>query len=771
MQAPNASCFAVLSGIRKQLAPLPSSENVASASDTPTWNVLAAHADALAAALRDPAERTQATHTQLAPSLVSLMNQASACLVSEPHYAPAFVETLTQFFRLAANFVADNNGARQQLIQHGFLHAAASTLERAPYRLPSTSIEEKDYLLVRSIVASVLNIAFGDPSFLTSIIDQPSLMHELLLIASPLGVGKAGQVYAPGQSSSEAAAMAATWAWQLLDQLASHAIKRDEAHFSATWGSKLVQTTCAVLQAFLAVSPRSDTGDDGDATNMYMDATLLSMAVKVLEEAADASEVVRVALLDPLEGTSSCGLQVLVEILERASPPQAWPRPDATALRHGTTTTATDSDDEDEDEAVEAHKMYATAKGAVGRTMVIVAGEDKLMDRLFQGQGNLLSHVEQWLDQATESLPPGAAPTKPRSDLTALGLLVLGNLARSETNVAALAARDVGTRAAALLKASIQPASSQELQGASIMRAGGDVRISHGALGLLKNLAVAQLPQVRTQLLTAGTITTASQLLSTSYDVARPVQQSAASVIKLLAQDDAEAALQVAVPHGDNPSILQDLALLAGRSDDTGSKLQAARAVAATVRCVLRPHPGKGSATHIQEAKVQLGTEVVVQCLVQLVVDGQSARHAQLEAEAVLALTLIASHIRPGGASTIARHLVRVPPAGLSPSKALSTIIVSPPTTGFNRPEGVRANACALVLAILQLPPGVPEPVSATDNLPEEVDDEITPAEARHCLANGVLEALQQAQASADPVGTAAKAALSVATPWAAATP
>lgn len=78
MQAPEASCFATLSAVRIQLVPLPSSDEVASASDPPTWDVLAAHADALAAALRDPGKRAQATDTQLAPTLVSLMNQASA---------------------------------------------------------------------------------------------------------------------------------------------------------------------------------------------------------------------------------------------------------------------------------------------------------------------------------------------------------------------------------------------------------------------------------------------------------------------------------------------------------------------------------------------------------------------------------------------------------------------------------------------------------------------------------------------------------------------
>lgn len=770
MLPPSAATAAALADAQRALLPH------APPGDAPLeWSHVAATADALAARLRDPAARSAAAATPLAQAVAQLLLQAAAQLAAADGDPSALLPALTSLgalYRVAANLVADADDNRAALLDAGYAASAdagVQALLALAKRYPGAGFPGEQFL--RNAVASLLNIAYGGEEFVRRLVAVPELATTVLRVAAPLRGDHQPAVHVPAHKSSDVAATAASWAWQLLLELLPAALAEPQReHQNALpdpspdpdpeLGLAVAQAGASVLEAFLSVSPGGTQPERGDASTMSQDADLLSSASKVLEDAADRSTAFRLAMLAPPESGSKTGIEVLLDFVERCNPPQAWPRPCPTTVaetQHGS---------EPDDEAYAARKAFVLAKGAVGRALVITAGEDQLMERLFDEEAGVLPRVFTWLKGAATSTVDGQTGLGDRPDMAMLSMLILGNVTRSDSKVQSLAERGVGKEAAAILSKALatKATEAQEADEDVNSQAGPNMQVVFGALSLLKNLAVPPLSEVRGQLIQVGTVPLAGQLLATRYDLARPVQQVATGLIKMLVQDDTHAAVQVA-----GGAMLDDLAALAARSDDTRSKMQSARAVAATVRSVLRPQGTAGvDQNEVQQAKARLGRHIVVKCLAQLLVDGQQAQHEVLEAEAILGLTLIASHIRPNGADTVAQTL-SPSQKDVAGQEAIAALIAPPATAAFRRQNGPRANACALVLTLLQLPPGVAEP-SASEELSTIDTTNTSPSaeDARRRLATALLPALEQAQQDPEPVGPAAQVALAVARPWAA---
>jgi hypothetical protein len=127
-------------------------------------------------------------------------------------------------------------------------------------------------------------------------------------------------------------------------------------------------------------------------------------------------------------------------------------------------------------------------------------------------------------------------------------------------------------------------------------------------------------------------------LLSSSVDLAQPVQIAAIGLLKNLCTNHAGNAIDCL----DSPDALAAVISLVKRTDEVRLKTEAVRILVQVIRSLWTPASGGGDDAAIEKAKTQLCTEYQVYQLLAGMIEG-SAKYPVLINEGVVSLTRLAS--------------------------------------------------------------------------------------------------------------------------------
>ena len=397
-------------------------------------------------------------------------------------------------------------------------------------------------------------------------------------------------------------------------------------------------------------------------------------------------------------------------------------------------------------------KTVGLCKGAVIKAIVVVAGEDeavaKLWDENEQNGGWFVTAMLAWIRHYRT-----VDPAEARDDLVICATLALGNLARRDDYCIALVAPP--TSIVPELVPFITPAT--------------DMKVKHGVLGLLKHLA--QPAANKSVLGDAGVLEalSASNVWDSESDRAEAVQASAVGIAKHLCLGNANNTIRLVLPQttptsaiaasptidhdesdDDTVSGMDQVINLSQRSDTVALKSEAARVLVNAIKSLWSPSSPE-EVTVRRRAVRRLSNRSSTRALAELI--GRSRKYPVLLNEGIVALTLL------GSQSAGARYVIGAFDRALDVPMALVTGVKPSPDQGTiehpilldmlkiilknedkSFPPQLRANVCTLFGS-------VSSSESSSVKILDKVKAEIKP------ILTDILAAEQEEQA----VQTAAK--------------
>ncbi|TIC18904.1 ARM repeat-containing protein [Wallemia mellicola] len=523
----------------------------------------------LADSLRTPEKRDQLSNSGNVFTVLNTQLQQSIALNSDP----LKLERLTQLCRVTANICLDNDTNRQKLLDAG-VHSSVLALLNS---LTPQEISNKSHSVVlRAAFGTLLNLSqdYAPSQEVLNSVDALSTVFKFLN----------RRTIAAGESDTAVLhSYIYEWGWRIVNNLLS------SEHAKVEPGVTEAEALFSWVEAFQNDTiTKTYTGldQDDELQGVYEeDLSSLESATMLLETFAFDSETVRLCLADQSK------LDVLLAFAETNELPRAY------------------LESADNATIDEWSKIYEECKSAVGKCIVGISSEDKLMNTLFDhGKGSFVQRMLIWLNNDQQRL-------------NISGTLAIGNLARSEENTTTIV-RDFNIipRLVALLQ-------------------GDDVKVSHASMSLLKNLS---LPVLNKEVIgKSGAIEAAQKFLSTSFAHVQPLQFATVGFYKHLCTQQLENTLAI-VNH--DPPILEAIITLINKSDDAGIKSEGTRVFVHGIKSCWM-----STDISAQEARSRFIQQPIAKVLVELLCN--TRKYQILTNEAIMALTLLASD--PAGANYI----------------------------------------------------------------------------------------------------------------------
>ncbi|KAF8319301.1 hypothetical protein DL93DRAFT_169004 [Clavulina sp. PMI_390] len=738
--------------------------------------------------------------TALPHSLTTLITHASEAASTQPAkqvapVAPAASGATYEILRVGANICMDHDINRGRFLAAGFPQIIVGLLDGYSKLLLSASrassssadlasaLSLVDLKIIKTSFGVLLNAAMDYKPVKDALSDLKAsgIILRLTSLIYPAGLWK----IQPGSGSDEELSERWTWRWGLSDwswrALETLRVSDEEVVWDEAALPYLAKSLASFspTQTSTTSSPHS-TLPSFAANNSDLRYKLLGADVNVVEEtcmlieglAVDEPRMRELLLVSPSGSTASSTSSTtgadspfyyLLTFVEHAAPPPEW---------------ATESRD-----AAKWEKTLGMCKAAVIKAIVTVAGEDSLMDTLWgteSGGGWFVQKMVEWIKRYPETVRGSNGmeidkkDEEGRDDLVICATLCLGNVARRESRCLALVEPPI----------SILPALGP------LLDASTDLKLKHGVLGLLRNLA--QGPSTREALGKAGIIPAIlkSKVWSPDGDKADVVQISAVATMKNLVNGSIPFALQVFEPLGDKTNGLDQLLELIRRTDSLAIRNESTRILVNLVKTLFVRPPGVTSPVtndpvlppDVAEARKKAFNEL---CTAELVADaiaemlGRNLKYPVLLNEGIVALTLLASHAAgvPNVVAALTSNLgpeggpasvTRSPPiseaslttqstmADASASIASSALdmltshILSPRGKTLGLAPELRANACLLLLAVGRADVQLGDSTSSSK---EELAERVALVEGIRAAARPVLTALTNEQAIVQVAG------------------
>ncbi|KAL7411517.1 hypothetical protein BDY24DRAFT_133023 [Mrakia frigida] len=586
-------------------------------------------------------------------------------------------DAIVEIYRVAGNMCFDCDENRTLLLSHQLPQSLLGLLSM----LDSSPTPVKDhYPLVKSSLGALLNISLEHEGVQTLIAASEHSIEAILSLANQLylPLESAGGESSTGPSPEERATIC-LWAWKTIHEvsLLDPPPTFDPASF--------LPLLLPPIKAFL---PSTSTPSQQPPTSslLSLDLQILSLSTQILGSQTIASETFQLALFNHPFFLSS-----ILQFIERVDLPPTAPAPSPAA----------DDEDEDDDESDEEEedggKALSLVKGTLVSVVVAVMGEDEVGELVLGGESEeegkasegkeLREVLERWVGLALPKEDGG----EEREDLGICAVLSLGNLARNESNCIALLAPP------SPLLSRILPLLSPKT----------DLKLQHGLVGLLKNLAI---PDANKSILGSARV---SELvvemgcLDKERDNVGSVQGGAVGILKFLAKGSVENALRIVLPSSSSsstPALLHTIIAFQIRTADPALKMEAARTLVNLVRTLFSTsaaaHVGSGS--RLEEARAALNSSrPVVDGLVALIRSGAEGGYLGLVGEGVMGLAVLASSGKEA-ASLVSASLLHLLP--IQQPQPDSSVVVDPSASSSTPPPPPSLATLATLTALLSLP-------------------------------------------------------------------
>ncbi|KAH9946201.1 uncharacterized protein BXZ73DRAFT_86375 [Epithele typhae] len=560
-----------------------------------------------------------------------------------------------ELLRVAANLCMDHDENRGYLLEAGFPQTVVTLLPAQHTPHPCLSRSE----IVKTAIGFLLNASVGYAS--TSDPGNPS--EDL------------------GESWS-LRATTASWSWRAIEEL-----RGDDGNQPTgdMFGPDALPVLVSQLRGFVPPYPTPPplfATPASRRTFVQTDFDIYEQVCGLIESLCLDVDDVRLSLARGMTFSEDHGIKCLSEMLdfvERADYPSYWTS----------------------EERPSKEKGFDLGKGAIVKAIVETSGDEMNIDILWDDSeadkpgGEFVSRMVAWIHSHKD------LKTSSRDDLLICATLSLGNICR----------RDAHSTAIVKTPISLAP----DL--ASLLEPEVDLKVKHGAIGLLKHLAQSQ--GCRPALGEAGVIQrlASSQIWSERADMVEVIQVAAIGVAKHMCNGSIDNTFALVLPD-ESDSAMQQILALVRRSDSITVKSEGTRVLVNATKSVWTTDPKTLDAEHAQRREAcmkALAQEPCVSALARLV--GRSKRYPTLVNEGVVALSLISTY--PSGGTLVLDSLLNPLPteavrATTQPPMSAVSATENSPTVGPRRaldmitavlresagpkvPPEVRANACALL--------------------------------------------------------------------------
>ncbi|KIP09107.1 hypothetical protein PHLGIDRAFT_103348 [Phlebiopsis gigantea 11061_1 CR5-6] len=701
--------------------------------------------------VRDVERQTALGQTLLPQTLTSLLKGATdGAALPRPTQKPAIFELL----RVGANLCMDHDDNRSHLLEAGFPQTVLALLEvyadsvnpTHPSREP-LPLSIADLKIVKTAIGVLLNASFGYEPVKTRLVSLEAALTilKLSLALYPPGSWVRFTPSSPDEPDAQTAAVVeeswtlrhglSQWAWRVITELRED----DDEHNRPVFSTDVLPYVTRSLQAFVPPYSAAATDLPGPLIKALLATDYLNLeeSCGLLESLCMDVEDIRISLAHgaghPTEHDGVPCFREMLAFVELADYPPAWAQ--------------------DPTERAAREKGFDICKAAVIKAIVEVSGDEKNTDVLWNDAdpknpgGVFVEQMVRWIREHKDD-----EKSQSRDDLIICATLSLGNVVRKDAH------------SVAILKPPI--ALAPEL--ASLLVPSTDIKVKHGAVGLLKNLA--QVKENRSILGQADVIRklASSGLFGDKVDMLEMVQVYAIGIAKHMCTGDANNTLALVLPNPANPeeptTFTQILALV-GRSDTVAVKSEGTRVFVNAIKTLWSSDASSTDpefAARRKEATDKLATPACAATLAQLI--GRSKKYAILINEGVVALSLLSTHSSgglvvldaimnplptetPRGAAAFAVPVSAGPatdsPAVGTPRRALDMLASCLRNADGRLPAEVRANLCALV-GHLGRPGVVPE----------------SRAQDLRAMQEELKDLLAAAANDPNPVGAAAKRVL-----------
>jgi hypothetical protein len=617
-----------------------------------------------------------------------------------------------------------------------------------------TQFDTQTLSLLRAATGAALNLQLDHPATRRALGTNALSLRTLYRLASNARIytpncwafGDHGFARAARGSQKEAANMErlrtgstiSTWAWRILQDVnSSGASGTGDAEEMGSAGaagspseallaSASINATAVALRAFLQgssfnVDPRHNdilpwTAEDVSCL-IESDIEILSASAELIESScldvpsARLEAVSPSTWADPIrypQGLSFQNpLQLYTAFFEKAQPPDAW------------TGTSRTKAPEDIAAVREAAKQYAQCKAAVARGIVAIAGEDRSMEALFSSADAawFIDTLKHWIQLREAN----------RDDLVSIALLTLGNLARKDSHCVSM----------------IEQHKLGDLLAPVLADPNVDVKVAHGMVGLLKNLAIPR--QNKDPIGALGVIEASGRFLDKSKDMVQPLQFGTVGLLKHLCSGSVANAIKLC-----NGQVLDALLDINRRTEDMPTKMESTRVLFNVIKTLWgAPTDSEGA---LASAKSKICQPATATALAEMVRSG--SKYPILVNEGIVALTLLSTSA--AGAEVVADELTRPQRRGSAdsedntmstehrtprrrgttdslasnasqppppPEDALGMIIYVLSRRDARMPPQYASNACSLLIAIFEATKGS-APASTSDEMDTTKDTE-----------------------------------------------
>ncbi|KAG6832376.1 hypothetical protein H0H92_002644 [Tricholoma furcatifolium] len=529
--------------------------------------------------------------TPLPRTLASLFTLA---LHGSPIPSDKYTSVILELLRLAANLCMDHDENRGRLLDSGFPQAVASLLEGyaenilpLPHKRPF-DLSIPHLKIVKTSIGAILNASIGyDPVKLRlASLEAPLTILKLSTAIYPTGVWSnvpAEHVDSILHHKDEwiLRSCISSWAWRAVTELRD--VKDDTLPLiTADYLPLLVQP----LSAF--IPDASQPAELSFEQEIELVRDLIDTDLNNLEEssmlieslALDVDEI-RLSLGRGLHSHAEHGdipcLSIILDFIENGTYPSSW----SFAIT-------------DEKERKQNEKTFNICKGALIKSVVEVAGEDKNGDILWDDSkpetpgGNFVFRMVDWLKRYVEDLDatsrhtPDVSSLSDREDMVICASLSLGNLARRETNSTALVSPPY----------SLVPV----LASHHLLSPSTDIKVKHGVIALLKHLAQGSSFTIQSALGKAGIIRhiAASGIWEKGDAMVDVVQLSAIGLVKHMANANGNAGSllkevsltlsQLSIRSPNSPTAFSQVLALVQRTDSIPVRSEGSRVLVNVVR-------------------------------------------------------------------------------------------------------------------------------------------------------------------------------------------
>ncbi|CAE6421699.1 unnamed protein product [Rhizoctonia solani] len=590
-----------------------------SKSDTPDLKETGDAFQAIANALRLPtaaSTRDDLGKSELLKALVGVWKSALPDANSRPTGVAR--TCILELLRVAANLCNDNDENRQRLLDIGLFQLLFPML--SAYSQEGIELELEDLKVTKTSLGFLLNASMKNDTVRAKLIEIDAPAIVLKLSSEIYSVGSWTKTVS-GEDEPE------SWTWrkptpELKASVLPYLLKPLDVFGSQ--GSRTPTATHNSTARFTETSPPDLIAADLEA---------LEASCTLLESLTLDSEAIRLAI-----ASDANLLRIIIRFIEFAQPLPEWRTNDSTGK-----------------DKAKWDKKVGLCKGAVIKALVIVAGEDKAISKLWDDTkldggnqaapgGWFVAAMLAWIKQYRNVDPSDA-----RDDLVICATLALGNLARRDDYCVALVA----------------PPSSIVPDLVPFITPVTDMKVKHGVLGLLKHLAqpvpnkmVLGDAGVLEALLTSG-------VWDSESDRAEAVQASAVGIAKHLCLSNVSNTLRLVLPPPTAQSVTSSVASpviddgsddeelsgmdqvinLSQRSDTVALKSEAARVLVNAVKSLWSPAGPEESiaisSAQRKRAVRRLSNRQSTRALAELV--GRSRKYPVLLNEGVVALTLLGS--------------------------------------------------------------------------------------------------------------------------------